>query len=59
MQEAVRSVVRERARHRCEYCGILQVHVPLATFHIDHITPRQHGGTDDPANLALACYHWM
>ena len=57
MQEAVRSAVRERAGHRCEYCGILQAHVPFAAFHIDHIIPRQHGGTDDAANLAMACYH--
>jgi hypothetical protein len=24
---------------------------------IDHIIPRQHGGTGDRANQALACYH--
>ncbi len=24
-------------------------------FHIEHIIPRQHGGTDDAENLALAC----
>jgi hypothetical protein len=57
MADARRHLVRERAGHRCEYCGILQVHMPFATFHIDHIIPRQHGGTNDPANLALACYH--
>jgi hypothetical protein len=51
-------LVRERAGHRCEYCGIRQVDMPFATFHIDHIIPRQHGGTDDPTNLALACYHF-
>jgi hypothetical protein len=28
-----------------------------AAFHVDHIIPKQHGGTDDPSNLALACYH--
>jgi hypothetical protein len=26
-----------------------------AAFHIEHIRARQHGGTDDPTNLALAC----
>jgi hypothetical protein len=26
-----------------------------ATFHIEHIVPNAHGGTDDPDNLALAC----
>jgi hypothetical protein len=57
MAEALCHVGRERAGHRCESCGIRQAHMAFATFHIDHIIPRQHGGTDDPANLALACYH--
>jgi hypothetical protein len=26
-------------------------------FHIEHIIARQHGGTDSPSNLALACHH--
>jgi hypothetical protein len=25
------------------------------TFHVEHICARQHGGGDDPSNLALAC----
>jgi hypothetical protein len=57
MDEVLRRFVRERAGHRCECCGIIQAHVPFAAFHIDHVIPRQHGGTDDAANLALACYH--
>jgi len=57
MDQALRRFVRERAGQRCEYCGILQAHVPFAAFHIDHIIPRQHGGTDDAMNLAFACYH--
>jgi len=28
---------------------------PLIAFHIEHIVSRQHGGTDDPGGLALAC----
>jgi hypothetical protein len=24
-------------------------------FHIEHIVAKQHGGSDDPSNLALAC----
>jgi hypothetical protein len=31
--------------------------LPLATFHVEHIVPRQHGGADDPSNLAIACHH--
>jgi hypothetical protein len=55
MDEAVRQFVRERAAQRCEYCRIPQEALPWARFHIEHIRARQHGGTDDVANLALAC----
>lgn len=27
----------------------------LIAFHVEHIVSKQHGGTDDPAGLALAC----
>lgn len=54
MDQATQDLVRHRARHRCEYCGMHQANV-AARFHVEHIIARQHGGTDDPANLALAC----
>jgi hypothetical protein len=57
MDAATRSLVRERAGGRCEYCGLPQAAVPLATFHVEHITARQHGGSDDLSNLALSCHH--
>jgi hypothetical protein len=47
--------VQQRAEQRCKYCRIPQDALPWATFHIEHIRARQHGGTDDPSNLALAC----
>jgi hypothetical protein len=56
MDESLRRWVRDRAGNRCEYCGLLQQQAPFASFHIDHVIPRQHGGTDDPSNLALACF---
>jgi hypothetical protein len=28
---------------------------PFAKFHIEHIRAKQHGGKDNPDNLALAC----
>jgi hypothetical protein len=28
---------------------------PLIAFHVEHIVSRQHGGSDDPSGLALAC----
>lgn len=27
----------------------------MVAFHVEHIIARQHGGTDDESNLALAC----
>jgi 5-methylcytosine-specific restriction endonuclease McrA len=54
---ATRRRVRRRAHDRCEYCGLPQDAVPVATFHIEHIIAKQHGGTDDLSNLALACFH--
>ena len=48
--------MRQRARDRCEYCGLLQGHSAFAPFHVDHIIARKHGGGDDFGNLALACY---
>lgn len=49
------NTVRERAQYRCEYCGLHQDQSPLAVLHIEHIRPKNHGGTDDLDNLALAC----
>jgi hypothetical protein len=47
-------LVRQRAGNRCEYCRLPQDFSALR-FHIEHIIARQHGGTDDQENLALAC----
>jgi len=55
MDSAVRELVRGRAKNRCEYCRLPQSAVLFAPFHIEHIVARQHGGGDDPSNLALAC----
>lgn len=55
MDATVRDLVRHRAGNRCEYCLLQQEQLPFATFHVEHIIPRQHGGDDAPANLALAC----
>jgi hypothetical protein len=49
-------VVRLRASNRCEYC-----HLPQAAyrrpFHMEHIIARQHGGSTELENLALACWN--
>src|ERR1700722_9972714 len=54
MDAATRRLVRQRADSRCEYCRLPQSAIDIA-FHIEHIRPRQHGGGDEPENLALAC----
>ncbi len=48
--------VRERAGNRCEYCLVQQRYYPDFAFHIEHIVAKQHGGSDDIDNLALACH---
>jgi hypothetical protein len=55
MDAAMREFVRARAGGRCEYCLLRQEHSEL-THHIEHIVAKQHGGTDEPDNLALACH---
>ena len=57
MDEALRQLVRQRAAHRCEYCRIPQQALTWSRFHIEHIRARQHGGSDEIDNLALACRH--
>jgi 5-methylcytosine-specific restriction endonuclease McrA len=54
MDAQVRESVRTRAAYQCEYCRLPQEFSGLR-FHIEHVIPRQHGGSDDADNLALAC----
>ena len=55
MDAATRNFVRQRAKNRCEYCLLEQEHAEL-THHIEHIIAKQHGGSDEADNLALACH---
>ena len=55
MDDDIRQIVRGRAEERCEYCRLPQQAASFFTFHIEHITARQHGGGDALSNLALAC----
>ena len=57
MDESVRTQVRARAGGGCEYCRLMQDAQPWASFHVEHIRPRQHQGTDALDNLCLACGH--
>jgi hypothetical protein len=53
MDASTRQLVRDRAGLRGEYCRMPERHSALR-FHVEHILPRQHGGTDAAENLALA-----
>jgi hypothetical protein len=55
MEAGLRDLVRRRAADRCDYCRLPQAAAAFFTFHIEHIRARQHGGTGDSDNLALAC----
>jgi 5-methylcytosine-specific restriction endonuclease McrA len=57
MDAATRALVRSRAGGSCEYCQSHQGDEPIFRYQIEHILPKQHGGTDDDVNLALACPH--
>ena len=45
--------ILKRAQFRCELCGISAEEKALE---VDHIRPRNHGGTDDADNLQALCY---
>lgn len=55
MDAATRELVRRRANNRCEHCQLPQAYSPF-THHIEHIVAKQHGGSDEANNLALACH---
>ena len=46
--------VANRARHRCEYCHAPEVVFNLH-FEVEHIEPQSASGSNEGANLALAC----
>ena len=50
-----RQAVIQRAGKCCEYCRIESTD-ETSPFHIDHIIPLKHHGTDDLDNLCLSCY---
>ena len=56
MPLTLRQLVRDRADCRCEYCHLPDFATPAATFHVEHIIARQHGGSDEPENRAWCCH---
>jgi 5-methylcytosine-specific restriction endonuclease McrA len=57
MDSITRELILERAKNRCEYCRSHQNDEPFFRYQFEHIIARQHGGNDEPDNLALACPH--
>ena len=55
MDAALRRLVWQRGKGRCEYCRTRQEFDEL-TFQIEHVIPRKHHGPDTAENLALACF---
>jgi diadenosine tetraphosphate (Ap4A) HIT family hydrolase len=49
----IRYEVLKRAKFRCELCG---VSAAVKALEVDHIVPRNKGGTDDQSNLQALCY---
>lgn len=49
----IRYEVLKRAKFRCELCGISADEKALE---VDHILPRNHGGSDDISNFQALCY---
>jgi diadenosine tetraphosphate (Ap4A) HIT family hydrolase len=50
---SIRYEVLRAARFRCELCGISAEEKALE---VDHIVPRNKGGSDDPVNFQALCY---
>jgi ATP adenylyltransferase len=49
----IRYQVLKRAKFHCELCG---VSADQKALEVDHILPRNKGGSDDPSNLQALCY---
>lgn len=48
------TAIAQRASHRCEYCKAPEV-VFNFPFEVEHIVPLSRQGSNNEANLALAC----
>jgi hypothetical protein len=55
MDAGLRQRVHDRARNRCEYCG-LPAPFTDAPFQVDHIIPEKHSGPTEEVNLAWSCF---
>lgn len=46
--------IKARDGHACVYCGAT-AETSGSHLHLDHLTPRSHGGADAATNLVTAC----
>ena len=51
----LRRLVRDRARHRCEYC-LLPEAVAFYPHEVDHVVAEKHDGQTVEGNLCLSCW---
>jgi HNH endonuclease len=56
MNQALVTLVWQRARECCEYCRLPQAH-SIIPFEIDHVIAKKHRGPTAADNLALACFY--
>lgn len=54
LRPSVRFAIFERDSFTCRYCN--RSVSDGAVLEVDHVVPRSAGGSDDPANLATACW---
>ena len=55
LSQVIKQAVHQRANGCCEYCK-LSAEDAAVPFHVDHIIPRKHDGSDEIDNLCLACF---
>jgi len=55
-EKALREAVAQRARFRCEYCGLPERWTSLP-FQLDHVIAEKHAGETSLDNMAYACLH--
>jgi hypothetical protein len=53
---ALRRMVEERAKYRCEYC-LLPNNISFFSHEIDHVIAEKHGGQTEENNLAYSCLY--
>jgi len=56
VRPAIRNLVHQRAGGLCEYCHTSE-RWQYVSFTVDHVVPLSKGGTNNPGNLALSCFH--